>query len=97
MSEDTQDPNKYKRKRKKTFLRNARKYGKKGCYGRGSELDADTYQTLVRLMEVYKAGFPSHDDKGKHYHTILFIFTHGRSEMTTATFKTVTSTTARVH
>lgn len=97
MSEESQNKNKYKRKRKKTFLRNARKYGKKGCYGRGSELDADTYQYFVRIMEAYKEGFPSHDDKGEHNYTLLFIFILGRSEMTSATWKIVTSTTARVY
>lgn len=52
-----------KRKRKKTFLSNARKYGKKGYYGRGSQLDADTYQYFVRILEAYKEGFPSEEDK----------------------------------
>lgn len=54
---------KYKRKRKKTFLKNARKYGKKGCYGRGSQLDAETYQYFVRIMEVYREGFENDEDK----------------------------------
>ncbi|KRT82157.1 hypothetical protein AMK59_3740, partial [Oryctes borbonicus] len=55
--------NKYKRKRKKTFLKNARKYGKKGCYGRGTQLDADTYQYFVRIMEAYREGFENDEDK----------------------------------
>lgn len=65
MGDDTKsnDVNRNKRKRKKTFLSNARKYGKKGCYGRGSELDADTYQYFVRILEAYKEGFPSDEDK----------------------------------
>nr|XP_023015170.1 nucleolar protein 9 isoform X1 [Leptinotarsa decemlineata]XP_023015171.1 nucleolar protein 9 isoform X2 [Leptinotarsa decemlineata] len=55
------------RKRKKSFLMNARKYGKKGYYGRGSELDSDTYQYFVRIMEVYREGFENEEDK------ILFV------------------------
>lgn len=55
---------KYKRKRKKSFLKNARKYGKKGCYGRGTQLDADTYQYFIRIMEVFKEGFDTDEDKG---------------------------------
>lgn len=54
---------KYKRKRKKSFLKNARKYGKKGCYGRGAQLDADTYQYFIRIMEVFKEGFDTEEDK----------------------------------
>ncbi|KAI4467168.1 nucleolar protein 9 [Holotrichia oblita] len=53
----------YKRKRKKTFLKNARKYAKKGWYGRGSQLDAETYQYFVRILEVYREGFENDDDK----------------------------------
>lgn len=53
----------YNRKRKKSFLKNARKYAKKGFYGRGSKLDADTYQYFVRIMEVYKQGFENEEDK----------------------------------
>ncbi|XP_060536654.1 nucleolar protein 9 [Cylas formicarius] len=53
----------YKRKRKKTFLQNARKYAKKGWYGRGSQMDADTYQYFVGVLEAYKEGFDNDDDK----------------------------------
>lgn len=52
-----------KRKRKKTFLQNARKYAKKGYYGRGSHMDADMYQYFVRILEVFKQGFENNDDK----------------------------------
>ncbi|XP_018569686.1 nucleolar protein 9 [Anoplophora glabripennis] len=51
------------RKRKKSFLKNARKYAKKGFYGRGSELDADTYQYFVRIMEAYRQGFENEEDQ----------------------------------
>ncbi|KAG5894944.1 hypothetical protein JTB14_023293 [Gonioctena quinquepunctata] len=51
------------RKRKKSFLKNARKYAKKGHFGRGSQLDSDTYQYFVRIMEAYKEGFDNEEDK----------------------------------
>ncbi|KAJ8952855.1 hypothetical protein NQ314_007461 [Rhamnusium bicolor] len=55
--------NRNKRKKKKSFLKNARKYAKRGYYGRGSELDADTYQYFVRIMETYREGFDNDEDK----------------------------------
>lgn len=62
MSEETSNkrPN---RKRKKSFLKNARKYAKKGCYGRGSQLEVDTYQYFVKIMEAYREGFETEDEK----------------------------------
>lgn len=51
------------RKRKKSFLKNARKYAKKGCYGRGSQLEVDTYQYFVKIMEAYREGFETEEDK----------------------------------
>lgn len=60
---DSQEQVRYKRKRKKSFLKNAKGYGKKGMYGRGTQLDADTYQYFIRILEVYKEGFPSEEDK----------------------------------
>ncbi|KAF5290920.1 hypothetical protein FQR65_LT11502 [Abscondita terminalis] len=63
MSNDSQEQTRYKRKRKKNFLKNAKGYGKKGMYGRGTQLDADTYQYFIRILEVYKEGFPSDEEK----------------------------------
>lgn len=53
----------YNRKRKKSFLKNAKKYGKRGYYGRGSQLDADVYQYFVNILETYRKGFDSEEDK----------------------------------
>lgn len=63
MGDSEAKPNQNKRKRKKTFLQNARKYAKKGYYGRGSRLDADTYQYFVKIMEAYKEGFETDEEK----------------------------------
>ncbi|XP_057660599.1 nucleolar protein 9 [Diorhabda carinulata] len=51
------------RKRKKSFLKNARKYAKKGHFGRGSQLDSDTYHYFVKILETFKDGFDSEEDK----------------------------------
>ncbi|XP_050307325.1 nucleolar protein 9 [Anthonomus grandis grandis] len=61
--DSTTPNNRNKRKRKKTFLQNAKKYAKKGYYGRGSHMDADTYQYFVRILEAYKEGFESNEDR----------------------------------
>lgn len=60
-----------KRKRKKTFLQNARKYAKKGYYGRGSHMDGDTYQYFVRILEVFNQGFESDEDKGAFVNNVF--------------------------
>ncbi|XP_012265339.2 nucleolar protein 9 [Athalia rosae] len=53
-----------KRKKKKSFIQNARKYGRKGTYGRGSHLDEDTYQYMVRVLELMRDdAFPSSEEK----------------------------------
>lgn len=69
MSEEGK-PARNKRKRKKTFLTNARKYGKRGYFGRGTKLDEDTYQYFVRIMEAYKEGFPTEEEKSKFIITL---------------------------
>ncbi|KAF5281835.1 hypothetical protein FQA39_LY05049 [Lamprigera yunnana] len=63
MCDNFNQQTRYKRKRKKNFLKNAKGYGKKGMYGRGTQLDADTYQYFVRILEVHKEGFPSEEEK----------------------------------
>lgn len=62
-SASTNSGDKYKRKRKKTFMSNAKKYMKRGYYGRGSKIEGDTYHYLLKIMEAYKEGFPSDDEK----------------------------------
>lgn len=53
-----------KRKKRKSFIQNARKYGRQGTYGRGSHLDEDTYQYMVRVLEMMRDNaFPSFDEK----------------------------------
>lgn len=59
-----QGPRGMKRKKKKSFIQNARKYGRKGTYGRGSNLDEDTYQYMVRVLELMRDNaFPTFEEK----------------------------------
>lgn len=60
-----QEDKRRKRKRGKSVLMNARRYGKQGKFGRGSHLDEDVYQYFVRVLELLKAGFENAEEKRK--------------------------------
>lgn len=51
-------------KKKRSFLTKARKYAKKGVYGRGKDIDEETYNYFVRVMERLKEEFEDEEDKG---------------------------------
>ncbi|XP_017780730.1 PREDICTED: nucleolar protein 9 [Nicrophorus vespilloides] len=66
MSEETgerQAPRNNKRKRPKSFFQKAKKFQKQGRFGMGYRLDEDTYAYFVRILETYKAGFETDEDK----------------------------------
>ena len=42
--------NQFKKKKKKSFLQKAKKYGKKGQFGRGHNIDATTYNYFVQVL-----------------------------------------------
>lgn len=42
--------NQFKKKKKKSFLQKAKKYGKKGQFGRGHNIDASTYNYFVQVL-----------------------------------------------
>ena len=46
-----------KRKKKKSFLQKQRKFGKSGRFGRGREIDRETYDYFVRVLEQLNQGF----------------------------------------
>ncbi|XP_069687625.1 nucleolar protein 9 [Periplaneta americana] len=53
-----------KRKKRKSVLKNARKYGKQGKFGRGSFLNEDTYQYFVRVLELLQSNnFETEEEK----------------------------------
>ena len=59
-------------KKKRSFLYKARKYGRKGMYGRGKNVDEETYNYFVRVMERLKEDFEDEDDKGTAHNSYLF-------------------------
>lgn len=61
---NNQHGQKFKRKRKKTFLQNAKGFGKKGKFGHGTQLDQDTYDYFIRVLELLKGDFENPQDKG---------------------------------
>ena len=41
----------FRRKKKKSFLSKAKKFGKSGRFGKGREIDKDTYDYFLRILE----------------------------------------------
>ncbi|KAK9869111.1 hypothetical protein WA026_002869 [Henosepilachna vigintioctopunctata] len=62
MAENVESKN--KRKRKKSFLKNARKYAKKGNLGVVLYWKVIRTQYFVRIMEAYREGFDNNEDGG---------------------------------
>lgn len=51
------------RKRKKSFLQQATKYGKKGNYGRGTNITEETFQYFLHILKVLNRDFETLDEK----------------------------------
>ena len=41
----------FRRKKKKSFLSKAKKFGKSGRFGKGRQIDKDTYDYFLRILE----------------------------------------------
>lgn len=54
-------------KKKHSFFSKARKYARKGLYGRGKNVDEETYNYFVRVMERLKEEFEDEEEKGTHF------------------------------
>lgn len=52
-----------KRKKKRSANQMAKKLARRRDPGHGSELDTDSYQYMVRIMEVLRTDFPTMPDK----------------------------------
>lgn len=52
-----------KRKKKKTVLKQARKYARKGWFGRGTHVDQETYEYFLRIYEMKIDEFESEEEK----------------------------------
>lgn len=54
-----------KGRKRKSLLKKAKKYGKKGKFGRGVLLDEDVYQYFVRVLELVQTNtFETDEEKG---------------------------------
>ena len=51
-----------KKKKKKTFMQKAKKFGKSGRYGKGKEIDRETYDYFLRVLEQLNRGFESDEE-----------------------------------
>ena len=51
-----------KRKKKKSFLQKAKKFGKSGRFGKGKEIDRETYDYFLRVFEQLNHGFESDEE-----------------------------------
>ena len=51
-------------KKKRSFLTKAKKYARSGCYGRGQQIDEDTYNYFVRIYERLREEFEDEEEKG---------------------------------
>jgi len=52
-------------RKRKSLLKNAKKYGKEGKFGRGTNLNEDIYQYFVHVLElVEKNKFETEEEKG---------------------------------
>jgi nucleolar protein 9 len=59
------EPRGKKKRKRKSFLKNAKKYGKKGKFGRGSHLSEDIYQYFVRVLQLlHTNNFDTEEEKG---------------------------------
>jgi nucleolar protein 9 len=57
-----------KGRKRKSLLKNAKKYGKRGKFGRGTHLDEDIYKYFVHVLElVEKNKFETEEEKGSYY------------------------------
>ena len=57
--------NSFKRKKKgRSFLQKAKKFGRQGQRGRGSEIEQDQYDYLLRVLGMWQQGFDSEEEKG---------------------------------
>jgi len=57
---------KNKKKKKKSYMSRAKKFGKSGRFGKGSYISEDVYNYFLRVMELDNAGFPTDEERGIH-------------------------------
>ncbi|XP_037965736.2 nucleolar protein 9 [Plutella xylostella] len=69
---ETDNPNKKKgRKKRKNFLSNAKKYGKKDQFGRGTKMTEELYQYFVGILDAMKKGIEEEDERQALVNNVL--------------------------
>ena len=63
MMEDTNQGTFKKKKKGKSFLQKQKRFGKQGQRGKGTNIEQDDYDYLVRVLERWRDGFDSDDEK----------------------------------
>lgn len=64
MSEETPvEGRKNHKKKGKSFIQKAKKFGRQGQRGKGTEIEQDQYDYLVRVMERWRDGFETDEEK----------------------------------
>jgi nucleolar protein 9 len=54
-----------KARKRKSLFKNAKRYGKRGKFGRGTHLDEDIYQYFVHVLELVETNkFETEEEKG---------------------------------
>lgn len=54
-----------KRKKRKSFMQNARSFAKKGCFGRGTEVGPETYNYFLNIINLLRSEEGPDDIEGK--------------------------------
>ncbi|XP_052743504.1 nucleolar protein 9 [Bicyclus anynana] len=68
---DNNTPHKKQRKKRKNFLKNAKKYAKKGQMGRGTQIPQDLFDYFVKILETIKQGVNDPDERHALVNNVL--------------------------
>ena len=63
METDSQQQAFRKKKKGRTFLQKAKRFGKQGQRGKGTEIDQDQYDYLVRVLERWRGEWESEEER----------------------------------
>ena len=71
-----------KRKKKKSFLQKAKKFGRSGRFGKGHNIDEKTYNYFVQVLDTMnKTDFEDQESKGKLMPGLIYcIITANKTE-----------------
>lgn len=60
-----QQHHRVRKQRRKRFHDNAKSFGRKGIYGRGSIIADEQYQYFINILDALNKNFESNEEKGK--------------------------------